>query len=248
MNNEEKNIKEHTIMDIVDILTDFTKNKTKEKKLMFYTGIVEDNKDPDKIGRCKIRVYGVFHNEIPTTDIPWALPDFNFIGSTIGNFIVPPIGAIVKVYFEQDDYYRPMYTTKVMDRNNLSNEKDENYPDSQVFFETDFGEFFKINTSTGETTYRHASGLILRINKDGDLIIDNSKTNSGKFTLTCKGDIDIESSNGNVNISAPKGYVNLGGSKATQSIHNTPVDIVTGAPLAINQQTPGTLGSIRVPS
>ncbi|MFW6014834.1 MAG: hypothetical protein ACOCRK_00185 [bacterium] len=43
-----------------------------------YRGVVEDNKDPEKMGRCKIRVWGV-HTEkknktstegIPTEEIP----------------------------------------------------------------------------------------------------------------------------------------------------------------------------------
>ena len=32
-----------------------------------YRGVVEDNKDPEKMGRCKIRVYGV-HSEKNTQD------------------------------------------------------------------------------------------------------------------------------------------------------------------------------------
>lgn len=247
MNNEEKNIRDKTLMDVVDVLTDFASTKVKEKKLKFYPGIVEDNKDPDKIGRCKIRVYGVYHEDIPTTDIPWALPDFNFIGSTIGSFIVPPPGAIVRVYFEQDDFYRPQYTTKVMDTNNLSNEKDENYPESLVFFETDFGEFFKINTATGESTYRHASGLTIRFNKEGDLTIDSAKTDSGKFTITMKGDVDL-TTDGDVNVSTTKGQIKLGGSSATQPCNNLPLCLITGAPHSIGQQLPGTPGSTNVRS
>ena len=45
-----------------------------------YAGYVEDNKDPDNIGRLKVRVPTVYgpadsqKNTISTADLPWALP------------------------------------------------------------------------------------------------------------------------------------------------------------------------------
>jgi hypothetical protein len=36
-----------------------------EKYSGIYRGVVEDNKDPDKRGRCKIRVFGI-HDKINT--------------------------------------------------------------------------------------------------------------------------------------------------------------------------------------
>ena len=47
-----------------------------------YVGVVEDNSDPKHLGRVKVRVQTIFDN-IPTADIPWAMPykDVN------GNFI-----------------------------------------------------------------------------------------------------------------------------------------------------------------
>ena len=42
-----------------------------------YFGIVEENVDPRRAGRIKVRVQSVY-NEIPTEDIPWAHP-FNSV-------------------------------------------------------------------------------------------------------------------------------------------------------------------------
>ena len=43
--------------------------------LLWFLGVVEDRKDPLKIGRCKVRCFG-FHTEnletLPTEDLPWA--------------------------------------------------------------------------------------------------------------------------------------------------------------------------------
>ena len=78
-----------------------------------FTGIVVDNKDPDKVGKCKIRVYGVYGDDIQDKDLPWAFPDFNFRGGLKGSFIVPPVDCIVNVYFERGEIYIPRYSNKV---------------------------------------------------------------------------------------------------------------------------------------
>jgi hypothetical protein len=46
-----------------------------------YIGVVEDNNDPKKLGRCKIRVFDVFDGrnkaneyDLKTIDLPWAFP------------------------------------------------------------------------------------------------------------------------------------------------------------------------------
>ena len=42
---------------------------------VWFTGVVEDRNDPDKLGRVRVRCLG-FHTEdlldIPTKDLPWA--------------------------------------------------------------------------------------------------------------------------------------------------------------------------------
>ena len=39
----------------------------------FYVGLVEDNKDPNRKGRIKVRAQTLYHN-IPIEDIPYAYP------------------------------------------------------------------------------------------------------------------------------------------------------------------------------
>jgi hypothetical protein len=45
-------------------------------EFVWWMGVVEDNEDPDKLGRLKVRIFG-YHppkntNKVPTTDLPWA--------------------------------------------------------------------------------------------------------------------------------------------------------------------------------
>jgi hypothetical protein len=70
-----------------------------------YLGVVEDNKDPQKLGRLKIRVLDVYE-ELPTEDLPWASPWKDLNGN---EFTVPDIGKVLIVVFEQADVYKPEF-------------------------------------------------------------------------------------------------------------------------------------------
>lgn len=79
---------------------------TKEELLSKqFIGIVEDNMDPKRQGRCKVRVLDVF-DEIPLQDIPWARPKKDLGGNV---FILPEKGKIVSVVFEFGTIYKPEY-------------------------------------------------------------------------------------------------------------------------------------------
>lgn len=70
-----------------------------------YIGVVEDNNDPKKIGRCRIRVVDIF-DDIPVDDIPWASPWKDINGNS---FNVPDKGKIVTVVFDSGNIYKPEY-------------------------------------------------------------------------------------------------------------------------------------------
>ena len=77
-----------------------------------YIGLVEDTKDPLRLGRCKIRVFSVF-DDIVVEDLPWAKPSSKstFFGKAgkAGSISIPKKGAMVKVEFDQGEIYSPMY-------------------------------------------------------------------------------------------------------------------------------------------
>jgi hypothetical protein len=70
-----------------------------------FVGVVEDNKDPRKLGRIKVRVH-IVYNDIPTSDLPWAFPHKDLNGN---QFILPDVGKIVSVKFDQGNIYEPEY-------------------------------------------------------------------------------------------------------------------------------------------
>jgi len=81
----------------------------------FFRGVVEDNEDPLKQGRCRIRVFGIHSSslsEMNTESLPWseqAGPLFSGIMQGIGISSVPVNGTWVWVFFERGEILKPVY-------------------------------------------------------------------------------------------------------------------------------------------
>lgn len=105
-------------MAIKNKLTDWSVNG--EQAFGIYRGVVEDRFDPEKLGRCRVRVLGI-HDEtkvkddyigIPTDELPWAEPCQSlYQGSVSGNgeWYVPLQGTWLWVFFENGNVLRPKY-------------------------------------------------------------------------------------------------------------------------------------------
>jgi LAS superfamily LD-carboxypeptidase LdcB len=76
-----------------------------ELKEHIFVGVVEDNQDPKKLGRCKCRVMNVY-DELPVEDIPWATPWKDLSGN---QFLLPEKGKVVSVVFDEGSIYKPEY-------------------------------------------------------------------------------------------------------------------------------------------
>src|SRR3954452_8559303 len=72
-----------------------------------YRGEVVDNDDPDSLGRIKVKVPRLAHDE----ELGWALPAFPYGGaSEQGFFAIPDVGASVWIEFEGGDLSYPIWT------------------------------------------------------------------------------------------------------------------------------------------
>lgn len=73
-----------------------------------FVGIVEDNDDPDKKQRVRIRVPFIHgsSNDIPTSSLPWANPKRDLNGLS---FSVPDKAKVVNVYYPDGNIYYPIY-------------------------------------------------------------------------------------------------------------------------------------------
>ncbi len=77
-------------------------------------GVVEDRNDPNRLGRCKVRVVDMHTHDktvLPTEDLPWALVCQPLDGSSI---VAPPLGTQVTVVYIDEPYCQiPLVLGKV---------------------------------------------------------------------------------------------------------------------------------------
>lgn len=85
-----------------------------------YRAVVEDNNDPLKVGRVRVRIFGL-HTEnktrgavdgIPTEHLSWAEPCLPVAEGAIsgyGIFCVPLQGSHVMIFFENGNLNKPIY-------------------------------------------------------------------------------------------------------------------------------------------
>lgn len=88
------------------------KLKSTNTEVTHYLGVVVDNADPEFRGRAKVRVFGVFDNDIEDVDLPWAHQRFEMsfgVNGGSGRMSVPKLGSVVHVQFNNGNYYSPEY-------------------------------------------------------------------------------------------------------------------------------------------
>jgi len=136
-----------------------------------FVGRVEAYDTTDMTDKIQIMVYGVF-DDLPPDALPWASPiDENMSGNSM---ILPEIGSLVSVYFEQDDIYRPFYTKKVKvpvyvgansstESNSTMDGDGVTFGDQMVLFENE-NTVLQFNRADGRLVYKHSSGMILNFN------------------------------------------------------------------------------------
>lgn len=158
-----------------------------------YIGTVEDNNDPKRLGRCKIRVLDVFDEkdkdgnyEIPNEDLPWASPWKDVNGNT---FNIPDKGKVVTVIFEDGNKNNPEYISS--DHYNVNLEKKlEQLPENDYL-------------SMKALIYDHKTQIY--VNDVEGLKIDHKFNN-----------INIKESSININLKDNFGKINIGSPNSTQ--------------------------------
>jgi hypothetical protein len=82
-----------------------------------YVGVVEDNYDPKRLGRVKVRVLDIFDN-LKVEDIPFATAWKDLNGNVVN---IPEKGKVLLVVFDQGDEYKPEYISADHYNINLEN-------------------------------------------------------------------------------------------------------------------------------
>jgi len=67
------------------------------RDFQFFLGVVEDRMDPLKLGRVRVRCHGIHteaKDQIPTEDLPWALPVMPFTSASTSGIGTSPTGPV----------------------------------------------------------------------------------------------------------------------------------------------------------
>lgn len=135
---------------------------------MSYLGCVEDNNDPEKMGRLKVRI-SVF-SELPTEDLPWAYPMLGSHGNSAeyGGLNVPEVGSQVRVSFPSKDLTAPYYSGAELNKLNRTTFFDDDYPHTYGYKDS-VGNFVRINKEKGTAQFQHSSTTNLQVAPDGSI-------------------------------------------------------------------------------
>jgi hypothetical protein len=83
----------------------------------WWIGVVEDRNDPEKLGRCKVRIFG-YHTDskvlLPTTDLPWAIPILPITSASTSGIGQAPIGPVtgtwvIGFFLDGEDMQQPAF-------------------------------------------------------------------------------------------------------------------------------------------
>jgi len=144
-----------------------------------YVGIVEENIDPRKIGRCRVRVIDIF-DDIPVEDIPWASPWKDLNGNS---FNVPDKGKVVTVVFDSGNIYKPEYIYaehfNINLENKLKNLSDEDYLSMKGIFFDQSTQIYRNKSEGLKIDHEYTN---LNLDKNGNILL-NLRDNKSVITL-----------------------------------------------------------------
>lgn len=162
-----------------------------EPTAMSYLGLVEDNNDPEKLGRIRVRIAP--YSEMSKEDLPWASPMLGTHGNSAeyGGLNVPELGSQVRVSFPSRDFTAPYYSGAELNRVNRTTFFDDDYPYTYGYKDS-VGNFVKINKERGTAQFQHYTTTNLQVAPDGSIKIGLS---NGAYFIFDNGnnfDLDIK--------------------------------------------------------
>ena len=209
-----------------------------------WIGIVENTDDDIFEGRCRIRVFGKMDQRedpedpeiayvMPTESLPWARPSVASSGGSntgSGTFSVPKIGTILRVSFDNGNYYAPVYHESLYPSDETKAEIEAAYPNSHVLiYDTAFGLTGGENGSE-ITNERDGEHIKVFFTEEKGLLMDYTTT-EGPTTINIKPDnsVEIINANGDSIVMLNDGNITF--------THSAQFTINSGADTVINAST-----------
>ena len=177
-----------------------------------WIGIVENTDDDIFEGRCRIRVFVKMDQRedpedpssayiMPTESLPWARPSVASSGgsnSGSGTFSVPKLGTILRITFDNGNYYSPVYHESLYPSDETKAEIEAAYPNSHVLiYDTAFGLTGDLQSGDPEVTNeREGEHIKVFFTEEKGLMMDYTTT-EGPTTVNIKPDNSVEIINAN---------------------------------------------------
>ena len=158
----------------------------------YFVGVVKVNSDPEKAGRIKVMVPGLYEDYSPE-DLPWCVDASGGggAGNGEGSLWVPTLDSKVIIKLQGGDPHSPTYVAQARKPEDLPSVLKENYPHRvgivlDSFLDTFGGgdrdythkgrskpfnapHIMFIDRSTGDMKYIHPTGSSMHFNPQGDI-------------------------------------------------------------------------------
>ena len=168
------------------------------KYLGIYRGGVLDTNDPNRRGRIKVNVFGLYDNISPV-HLPWATPMqpvWTGAGAGYGMFSVPEVGSLVFVQFEGGDIYQPIVIGLAPDAvHGLPSERTTNYPNRRIM-KTKAGIVIFIDDADKKIRITHPTGKYIEMDSGGNITVSAADITIDSDDITINAaDIDVTGEN-----------------------------------------------------
>ena len=157
------------------------------------TGVVTSNADEKKLGRVKVRLRWLDDGY----ETVWAYVAVPLAGKERGTWLIPAVGDEVLVAFEHGDLTKPYVIGSLWSKSAAPPPAGVEGGSEVAVLRSRSGHVVRLDDRAGKEK-------IEIIDKSGksSIVID---TKEGAITLTCQGDLTLESKGGNVVLKAAKG-------------------------------------------
>jgi len=137
----------------------------------FLGEVVNVKDDPLKIGRARVRIFGVY-DEIDEKDLPWAqivVPVTHAVNEKLGQVTGLLVGTqVFGVFLDGQNSQLPLIVGSIPTEGDDNKKAEENYPYNKVY-ETESGHYKEYDDTKGKTRIReqHQSGTFTEMKHDG---------------------------------------------------------------------------------
>jgi predicted chitinase len=151
--------------------------------MKLYTGVVENRKDPLKLGRCQVRIVGL-HTEqktvLPTADLPWAYPMQPVTSAAMNGIGHAPVGPVegtwVIIFFRDADEQQPIMMGTIGGIPQADSKKIDEFTDFVELFPSAIAQTGTKNGDVAQNVVLDGSGNPITTGSGGVLTTGNADT------------------------------------------------------------------------